>query len=380
MLDFAVLLKSKSAVPPVEVILTDRASARIPSLYSFSPLRDDRWDAFVEQHPRASVFHTSAWLEALHRTYGYAPIAYTTSAPTESLDNAVVFCRVESWLTGRRLVSLPFSDHCEPLMDAEAVSGDLSPLVARELGENHWRYVEFRPLEPIPVEGPFSQWKIEYAFHELDLTPSLDVIFHNFHKSSIQRKIKRAVRENLRYREGSNPELLDHFYRLFQLTRRRHKLPPQPRKWFEHLAKCFGSALKVRVAYNTHQAVAAMITIRHRKTLVYKYGCSDSRFNNLGSMHLLYWQAIQDGKNQALHSFDFGRTDRDQHGLITFKNRWGAKESRLTYLRCSAHEAATHFFDLPAGNLTAQAAKSLMSYFPARIVSRIGQLLYGHVG
>lgn len=380
MLDMAVSLDSKSSLPTVEVIFTERASASVPLLYSFAPLRDERWDAFVEQHPRASVFHTSAWLEALHRTYGYPSIAYTTSSPTESLLNAIVFCRVESWLTGRRLVSLPFSDHCEPLMDAERVSEVLGQLLARELGENRWRYVEFRPLGPIPVPGRFSQSNIEYAFHELDLTPSLDAIFHKFHMSSIQRKIKRAEREGLRYCEGSNPELLNDFYTLFELTRRRHKLPPQPPKWFDNLARCFGSALKVRVAYHAHQAVAAMITIRHRKTLVYKYGCSDSHFNNLGGIHLLYWQAIQDGKNEGLHSFDFGRTDRDQYGLITFKNRWGAKQSRLTYSRASAHETATHLFDLPSGNLTAQAAQSLMSFFPAKIVSRIGQLLYGHVG
>jgi len=380
MLDWAISLESRSAVPTAEATFGATASVSVPLLYSFPPLRDDRWDAFVERHPRASVFHTSAWLEALHRTYGYASIAYTTSSQGERLDNAIVFCRIESWLTGRRLVSLPFSDHCEPLMDAELVTEVLGPLVAREVGENRWRYVELRPLGPIAVEGPFSRSNIEYAFQELDLTPSLDAIFHKFHKSSIQRKIKRAEREGLRYCEGSNPELLDDFYTLFELTRRRHKLPPQPRKWFDNLARCFGPALKVRVAYNANQAVAAMITIRHRKTLVYKYGCSDSRFNNLGGMHLLYWQAIQDGKNEGLHSFDLGRTDRDQHGLITFKNRWGAKQSLLTYWRCSAHETETHFFDLAAGNLTALAAQSLLSFFPAKIVSRIGQLLYGHVG
>ena len=81
------------------------------------PLKDLRWEPFLARHPRASVFHSSAWLAALHRTYGFQPIAYTTSSAGEDLENAMVFCRVESWLTGRRLVSLPFSDHCEPLVD-----------------------------------------------------------------------------------------------------------------------------------------------------------------------------------------------------------------------------------------------------------------------
>ena len=87
------------------------------SLQRIEPLQDPRWGKFLERHPRASVFHTPAWLEALRRTYGYVPVAYTTSLPGRELEDGVVLCQVDSWVTGRRLVSLPFSDHCEPLVD-----------------------------------------------------------------------------------------------------------------------------------------------------------------------------------------------------------------------------------------------------------------------
>ena len=49
----------------------------------FDPLTDRRWPTLVGEHPLASVFHTQEWLEALRRTYGYAPVAYTTSPATE---------------------------------------------------------------------------------------------------------------------------------------------------------------------------------------------------------------------------------------------------------------------------------------------------------
>src|SRR5271166_4816066 len=83
------------------------------------PLTDPRWETFLQQHPRASMFHSLAWLRALRRTYGFPSIAFTTSQDDRKLENAIVFCRVESWMTGRRLVSLPFSDHCEPLVDTQ---------------------------------------------------------------------------------------------------------------------------------------------------------------------------------------------------------------------------------------------------------------------
>jgi CelD/BcsL family acetyltransferase involved in cellulose biosynthesis len=344
------------------------------------PLLDARWDGFLRRHSSASVFHSTAWLNALSRTYGYESIAYTTSSPGQDLENALVFCRVESWLTGRRLVSLPFSDHCDPLVTSNQELAVLTGAVEQECRLRRWSYLEMRPLCPIEMATSLRNTEVAYAFHRLDLEPSIDSIFGNFHKSSIQRKIRRADRERLQYCEGSDEALLHDFYKLFELTRRRHGSPPQPRKWFSNLKRCFGKDLKVRIAYRDHQALAAMITIRHKKTMVYKYGCSDSRFNNLGGMHFLFWRTIQEAKSEGLDSLDFGRTDANQQGLITFKNRWGAKQSVLTYSRFSPGKNATHFFDLAIGNLKAQAVKSLISYLPAKMVSRIGQMLYGHVG
>ena len=49
--------------------------------YQFDPVEDPRWPEFLERHPRACVFHTPGWLEALRRTYGYEPIGYTSSPP-----------------------------------------------------------------------------------------------------------------------------------------------------------------------------------------------------------------------------------------------------------------------------------------------------------
>src|SRR5262245_20854490 len=80
------------------------------------PLTDPRWPTLVGHHQGGSVFHTRGWLEALKRTYGFEPTALTAESPDGQFASGMVFCRVNSWLTGRRLVSLPFSDHCDPLV------------------------------------------------------------------------------------------------------------------------------------------------------------------------------------------------------------------------------------------------------------------------
>ena len=373
-----------SYAPCLELEEIQQSSARAKVCHTIEPLQDSRWDVFLAKHPRASLFHSSAWLQALNRTYGFRPLAYTTSGRAEALENALVFCPVESWVTGRRLVSLPFSDHCEPLLEAsddeDAVCAAFEQKMAREIARNHWSYFEVRPLQSFPLATGLARTAVTYAFHELDLTPDLDIIFRGFHKSSTQRKVRRAEREGLTYREGSTAELLKDFFRLFTLTRKRQGLAPQSKQWFRNLMEAFGGALKIRVALQHDHAIAAMITIRHKDTLTYKYGACDARFNYLGPMHLMFWNAIQEAKAGGLRTLDFGRSNADQPGLITFKNRWGAAQSVLTYSRYGAEKKSTHIFDLYSSQWKSRMAKYTLKHVSPALLPMIGQILYKHIG
>jgi CelD/BcsL family acetyltransferase involved in cellulose biosynthesis len=346
------------------------------------PLTDGRWEELVLRHPRASLFHSTAWLKALYRTYQYRPVAYVTSTRDRRLAGGMVFCQVESWLTGRRLVSLPFSDHCEPLVDRQNDLDAITLELEQEVRRRGWRYLEIRPLQPVEIATSLHPSTVPYRFHQLDLRPDLATLFRNCHKSSTQRKIVRAEREGLRYCEGSSEQLLEDFYRLLTLTRRRHHRPPQPRKWFANLMECFGDDLKIRVARQGDRPVAALLTIRHKDTMTYKYGGSDPGFNRLGGMHLLFWRAIAEAKGAGLRGFDFGRTEAEQTGLITFKARWGARESELTYSRYSMAAAVNvnHAFEPSALSWKSKASGFLLAHMPPSLLSLAGRALYRHVG
>jgi hypothetical protein len=345
------------------------------SVYELNPLQDLRWQRFVDHHPRASLFHTTCWLEALRRTYGYEPVVYTTTPPGKELSNGLVFCLIRSWLSGGRLVSLPFSDHCEPL----AVGDDLAELMDWLKATRHrkrWKYVELRPVSPNEHAHNCDVIKSEtFSLQVLDLKPNLDTLFHNFHKSCVQRKIHRAERENLAYEAGRSDELIKKFYDLLLLTRRRHGLPPQPLVWFRNAVTSLGSRLLIRVASKQGQPVAGIVTIQYRDTLVYKYGASDSRFNNLGGNSLLFWRSIQDAKRDGLVKFDFGRSEPDNSGLVTFKQNWGAVSRPLEYYRLPARQP----FHLYSGWRT-RLAKSVFSIMPDSLFTATGKLLYRHIG
>ena len=135
------------------------------------PVQDPSWFALVERHPRASVFHTPDWLETLRRTYGYEPVVLTTSPPGRELANGVVFCRVSTWLTGRRIVSLPFSDYCDPLVDDR---GELCCILAALRDEwkgNGLKYIELRPVESDFGLSPDLSKSETFCLHRLDLHP-----------------------------------------------------------------------------------------------------------------------------------------------------------------------------------------------------------------
>ena len=306
--------------------------------------------------------------------YGYEPFVVTTCPPTARMTNGVVLCRVNSWLTGRRLVSLPFSDHCAPLISD---LNDLQPLLfhlQHRVDVEAWRYFEIRPIRFDPVCRMKLGQTMKYCFHSLDLSPTIDQLFHKFHKDCVQRKIRRAEREKLVYEEGTSERLLQKFYRLFTLTRRRQYIPPQPLSWFRGLINTFGRDLKIRVASKEGVAVASILTLAGRRSLVYKYGCSDVVFSKLGGTALLFWNAIQEAKSAGLEEFDMGRSDIDNHGLIAFKEHWGAVAKAITYWSYPPRKIATE------SEWRRRVVRRVVSVTPDVALRAVGALLYKHIG
>jgi len=348
-------------------------------VHRFRPLEDARWPEFIALHPRSSVFHTTAWLEALRRTFAYQPIAFTTSDPHARLEDAIVLCRVNSWITGRRLVSLPFSDHCDPLVGPGTDVDSVLWALQNELSQSGLRYAEIRPAQEVGAITVRSNSIHTYCSHQIDLRQDVDALFRGCHTSSTQRKIRRAEREGLRYEEGRSERLLNHFYRLLLLTRRRHNAPPQPLKWFQSLIDCFGAALKIRMAFQDTQPLSAILTLCHRDALVYKYGGSDAQFHRLGGMQLLFWRAILDAKQAGLRVFDLGRSEWGHAGLIAFKDHWGAARSELRYSRISVSQSFNGVVRPAASGWKVRMAKRISPHLSDRIFRSAGGFIYNHL-
>lgn len=340
----------------------------------FNPISDSRWDKLVARHPQASAFHQRGWIEALVRTYGYDPFVLTSTPPGQTLRDGIVLCRISSWITGTRVVSVPFADHCEPLLQNPADYGDILRWLRAECDHQHWKYVELRPLAGIPGREHNSQASRSYWFHELDITRPLETIFRELHKNSIQRRIQHAEREGLSYEVGRSDQIVSEFYRLLLVTRRRHYLPPQPRTWFKNLIELMGDKVQISLARKDITPVAAILTLRHGSSVIYKYGCSDEKLHHLGGMPFLFWKLIEESKAAGADKIDFGRSDLSQESLITFKDKLGASKKLLNYYRYPEDPV------VQKSAWSGPAIRKLVSVLPGSVLSTAGRMLYRHMG
>ena len=167
---------------------------------------------------------------------------------------------------------------------------------------------------------------------------------------------------------------MDEFYRLLLMTRRRHQLLPQPRSWFKNLVECMGENIQIRLARKEGIPIAAMMTFRHRSSVIYKYGCSDESLHNLGAMPFLFWRLIEESKAWGAGKIDFGRSDLNQESLISFKDKFGSTRKVLNYYRYPVEAISKS----PAWSELK--IRQFFSILPDSISSMAGKLVYRHIG
>ena len=242
-----------------------------------------------------------------------------------------------------------------------------------------WKYIEPRPLGSWVSEGkqPSMVTGEEFFFHALDLQPSLETIYHKFHKSCVQRKLHRAERENLDYEGGPSESLLAKFYHLLLLTRRRRQLPPQSLAWFRTLTNCIGDRLTIRLVSQNGQPIASILTMSFKDALVYSTVAGTPGTTISAACRFSFGRQFK--KASGAHEFDLGRADADNPGLVAFKDHLGATCSKLQYFRAPLHDSgksgsARHTdWKLPL-------AGGIFEWMPDPVLKLAGNLLYRHVG
>ena len=295
------------------------------------PLCDANWDQLVLSHPNHNFFHRAAWAKVLSKTYGHKPFYIRFYQEREPVA-LVPLMEVASPFTGRRGVSLPFSDFCQPLVFNPSTQGSLIlPLL--ELGRKRkWRYFELRGGRENFAESTASTEK--YYGHQLDLTAGLENLFLRF-KNPVRRAVRKAEKSGLNVEATNTRKAMLDFYRLHVRNRRRHGVPPQPLSFFlniheEVMRADLGFVILGRLGT---RPVASAIFFHSGEAALFKFGASDERAQEFRGNNLVMWEGIKRLVGKGLKTLHFGRTSLSNDGLRRFKLSWGTREELIEYFR-----------------------------------------------
>ena len=108
------------------------------------PLAEPRWNQWILEVPGATFFHSSQWARVLSQSYNY-PLHYVVMRDAAgSICGVLPVAEINSWLTGRRGVCLPFSDECAPLATIPEVLDSAVQTVSAMGRKHRWDYLELR--------------------------------------------------------------------------------------------------------------------------------------------------------------------------------------------------------------------------------------------
>lgn len=343
------------------------------AIQSLNPLEDPNWDRRVAELPGAGFFHGAAWARVLHRSYGFTPRYYgaTTHGRLQSL---LPLMEVDSWATGRRAVSLPFTDTCTTLGSGPEAFTPLFEAALHEARERRWIYLELRGGATLLPDAPPSS---SFWGHRLALEPDTEKLFARASGAS-RRGVRLAKINGLSVEVRYSLDAVVTFYRLLGPTRQRHGVPPQPFRFFaalhqEVIARRQGCVVLVRFG-NTPVAGAVFLHFGQRS--IYKYGASLAAWQHLRPNNLLIWEAIEWHARHGFEQLCFGRTAPGNEGLRRFKLGWGAEEYALDYFRY--HPRSERFVTIVKNSYPWH--RRVFQALPVSVSRLVGAALYKHAG
>ena len=252
------------------------------------PLNDPAWLEFVLSHPAASPFHLPAWAGLIADCYGFEAFVLAVRDTDGEILAGAPTVAVQFPLGRLRWVSLPFSDYCPVLTRTDVVDDDVVDKLREHVLASNARELEVRA----GLSAADDLHRIEVGYqHVLQLTESPAGLHPNKgHRYSRNR----AIRNGVVVTRGTTAQDLATFYRLHTLTRRRHGVPVQPRRFLDLIRDRMiarGNGF-VATASLDGDIVASAVYLSHNGTLVAKYHASDPDRQDTGGGYPIDWEMM----------------------------------------------------------------------------------------
>lgn len=339
---------------------------------------DSRWLDFVRSRSEAHIFHHPNWAINLAQVYRYRGFVLALLGDKGKIRAGLPVMEVNSPLTGKRWVSMPFSDHCAPLYEDETALEELTDGLLVLSREENTPRIELRWAYP---QRPQIYCEIQHVWHTRQLAAGIDpeALFEGLSKK-IRKYVRSSVNRGVRVEIGTSEADMRRFYTLMVQTRQQHGVPVQPWRYFQKLqsnllAQGLGFIL---LAYRENTCLSGIVALHWQKTLTLKYGASlkqsEEELRELRPGYLLEWEAIRWACENGYTLVDVGRSELRDEGLRDYKNRWGYQEQPLAY--CSIGGGMSY----TAPGKLMRLMNGVIRHSPAFVCQAAGELLYRHFG
>lgn len=339
---------------------------------SLDPRTDPIWETLLDEH-RTCVFNSPAWLRVLSDTYNWDPRALVLFDDDERARAGLSFCRIGD-IMGQRIVTLPFSDYCDPIAPdrdswrrlVDRLTLDACPFAIRCLHNE------------VPLTDERFTLVKRAKWHGLDIGRDVGALWQDLDEST-RRAIRKSEKDDLRVHMAARPEELRTFFEMhLGLRKYKYHMLAQPFRFFENIWRYFIETRNGWLLLASHQGrvVAGVLFLVWKDTLIYKFNASIPQDLCHRPNDRLIWEGIQQGKARGCTYFEFGLSDWDQDGLIRYKRKFGTEEKTISFLRCEPDGAGRHDDNGARELLAGLTALFVDRTVPDPVTERAGQDLY----
>jgi len=344
------------------------------------------WDLFVSKNAGSLVYHQSAWKKVLEEAFSHIQgnFLMVPDINNRQIVAGLPVYIVNSWLLGKRIVSIPYASICNPLISNPNDFVKILPQLRKMQKKTRASYIE---IKAINNSGLLSSMNliphINYKHNYVLLKGTIDDIFFRCSRN-VRRVIKDAQKMQIVVEIAESKTGLKLFYEMLKSTRRRLALPSLPYRFYEsiwqHLIPLYG---KLFLASRNGSVLGGLLVLHANKVWVAEYICDWGLEESSYIKHILYWTAIKMAHAQDGKIFSFGRTSVNNKNLLYHKRKWGSLEEDLSDFRFSLatneieNLGITHNREFTN---TYRLIRYLCRVTPFPIYNMIGRFCYRHMG
>ena len=293
------------------------------------------WKRFVDQHPQGNIFHTPEMFEVFKRTRGYEPklwAALGTDGEVLAIFLPVQISLLQGPLRAFTSRAVAFgSVVCLPDSRGHAALGMLLKSYTQE-ARNSPLFTELRNLADLQdTYSILHEHGFQYEDHLnflIDLHRPLSDVWNEI-RSNARRNIKKAQGSGVQIEELRSPEEIATAYDLLKKVYKRIQVPLPDISLFQSAFDVLSpkSMLKILLAKLQNETIGVLCLLLYNGVATYWYTGTLREYTSYRAGELLVWQAMELGKQQGCHTFDFGGGGKpdEEYGVRDFKAKFGGK-------------------------------------------------------